>query len=465
LTYPAVIFWILALWTGLRRGPAFYYLFFACWSLGTLVVMPAATSLGNLTAPWIAASALTARVVIEEGARRYLYALVDFRRFGLLALCTLYAAASGYFLPRMFEGQVSVVTMRTSEVPGPVSLRPDMANLTQGLYFVITSLTVVSIYFICQDATRRRQFLQAFGFGAAVAIVTGLLDLVCSLTGLNSLLEPFRNARYALMLDNEAVGMHRVVGLMSEASSYAGLCVPFLSLILLTPAQDSPWGRWRVPLCLGLALMTYLSTSSGGYVALGALGAVFAASLLVGMYEGRPQAWWGSYGVLMAVGGLSLLLLLDPNLFDPVYRVFDAVVLNKASSESYIQRSMWNQVAYDAFVATHYLGVGIGGARASSWIYSLLSNIGAPGTLLLGAFMAQVLLAPAADPADRTLARAAKLALAPSLLLASVAGTSAGFGLFGATFFGLASALCLRPAPRTTTARQAPRPVGISVAR
>jgi hypothetical protein len=463
LTYPAVIFWILALWTALRRGPAFYYFFFGCWSLGTLVVMPGAMSLGNLTAPWIAACMLTARVLLEEGGRRYLNALLDFRRFGLLTACTLYALASGYFLPRMFEGQVNVITMRPSAVPGAVPLRPDTANITQGLYFVITSLTVVSIYFICREPTPRRQFLQALAFGGAIAILTGLLDLFFSLAGLGGLLEPFRNAHYALMLDNEAVGMHRVVGLMSEASSYAGLCVPFLSLMSLTSAQDSPWGRCRVPLCLGLALMTYLSTSSGGYVALAVLGGVFAVSLLMGMYEGRPQAWCGALGVLGTAGVLSTLLLLEPHLLDPVYRVLDNVVLNKTSSDSYVARSTWNRISYDAFVATHYLGVGIGGARASSWIYSLLSNIGAPGTLLLGAFMVQVLLTPAADPADRTLARAAKLALAPSLLLASVAGTSTGFGLFGATFFGLASALC-SPSLRTTT-QPAAGPVGIRATR
>jgi hypothetical protein len=231
----------------------------------------------------------------------------------------------------------------------------------------------------------------------------------------------------------------------------------------LTPAQASPWGRWRIPLCLGLALMTYLSTSSGGYVALAVLGGVFAASLLMGMYEGRRQAWWGALGVLGTTGVLSAFLLLEPHLLDPVYRVLDNVVLQKSSSDSYVARSTWNRISYDAFVATHYLGVGIGGARASSWIYSLLSNIGAPGTLLLGGFMAQVLLTPAIDPADRTLARAAKLALAPSLLLASVAGTSTGFGLFGATFFGLASALC-SPAPRTAT-EQAAGPVGMRAAR
>jgi hypothetical protein len=450
LTYPGVIFWLLVVFTAFARGPAFYYVFFGCWSLGTLLVVPSEISLGNLTPPWIAACILTGRVILEGGARPYLHALLSLRRFGVLTLCTLYAAASGYFLPRMYEGRINVITMRTSAVRGPVPLMPDAANLTQGLYFVITTLTVVTIYLICQDPARRKQFLQAFGWGAVIAILTGLVDLVTSKAGLGGLLEPFRNAQYALHLDNEAAGMHRVIGLMSEASAYAGLISPFLCLIALTPSKDSPWGRWRVPLCVGLVLMTFLSTSSGGYVGLAVLGAVVAASLFMGMIEKRRAAWWGGYGMLMAAAAVCVLLLVNPLFFDPLLQVFDRVVLNKTSSNSYIERSMWNKVAYQAFVGTDYLGTGIGGARASSWIYSLLSNIGAPGTILLFIFMAQAVLARPANPADKTLVRAAKLALAPCLLLASLAGTSAGFGLPGAILFGLAAALCWPvTAPRT----------------
>jgi hypothetical protein len=457
LTYPGIIFWICLLWAACSRGPALYYVFFASWSFGTLAVVP--SGVGNLTAPWIAACVLTVRVVQEQGLRQFARALFDLRRFGLLGLCTLYAAASAYFLPRIFAGQVNVVAMRAGEYPGPGPLRPDMANITQGLYFVITSLTVISAYLICLDATRRRRFLQAFAWGGAVAIITGLADLVANRTGLSGLLDPFRNARYALNLDQEVVGLHRIVGLASEAAAYAGLCVPFLSLLALTPPKDSPWGRWRAPLCLGLLLMICLSTSSSGYVGLCALGAVLGLSLFMGMLEKRRSAWWGAYGALMVVAGAAAILLAMPRLFDPVFRIIDVVVLQKSGSQSYIERSTWNRISYEAFLHTHLLGVGIGGARASSWIYSVLSNIGLPGALLYFLSLAQIVVAHVRSPDDRTLARAAKLSLAPLLLQASVGSTSAGFGLAGATFFGLAGALCWPvgvPARRRSPQREPP---------
>jgi hypothetical protein len=442
LTYPGVIFWICLLWAGLSRGPALYYVFFLSWSFGTLAVVPSGISIGSLTAPWIVACVLTLRVVREEGVRRFASAFFDPRRFGLLGICTLYAAGTAYFLPRMFAGQVSVVTMRPGEYPGPGPLQPDMANVTQAIYFILTTLTVISVYLICQDEARRRRFLQAFGWGGAMAILTGAADLVADKAGLSGLLEPFRNAQYALNLEQVVVGMHRVVGLMSEASSYAGLCVPFLSLLALTPTKDSPWGRWRAPLWMGLLLMTALSTSSSGYIGLAALAAVIAMSLMVGMLEQRRAAWWGGYGALMALAGAAALLLVKPSLFDPLVRLADAVVLQKTGSESYIERTTWNRVSYEAYLQTHLLGVGIGSARASSWIYSVLSNIGLPGAVLYFVAIAQLVFARVAAPQDRALARAAKLALVPMLVQASVGSTSVGFGLAGATFFGLAGALC-----------------------
>ncbi|MDB5446692.1 MAG: hypothetical protein JWQ97_2009 [Phenylobacterium sp.] len=454
MTYPGVLFWIAVIWAAAARGPALYYVFFACWSLGTLAVVPAA-SLGNFTPPWIAACFLTASVILTEGPRRYFAALIDLRRFGFLGLCTLYAAASAYFLPRLFEGRITVITMRPTEVNGAIPLRPDMANISQGVYFIITTLTVVSIYFICQDENKRTHFLRAFAWGAVVAVGTGVLDLLTSLTGLGGLLAPFRNANYAMLLDNDAVGMHRVVGLMSEASSYAGLCIPFLCLLALTPSKDSLWGRWRAPLCVALAMMTYLSTSSGGYLALGALAAILAVSIAVGILEKRKAAWWGAYGVMLVGVILALAVLFKPDVLDPIGRVIDGVVFKKTSGESYVTRAAWNRISYQAFLESHLFGVGIGGARASSWIYSLLSNIGAPGTALLLVFMLQVWLTPANNPGDRTFARAVKFSLAPSLLLGTLAGTTAGFGLGGATFFGLASALCW-PAAAPSTSGEAP---------
>lgn len=441
MTYPAVLFWLAAIWAMTSRGPGLYYLFFFSWSFGTLAVIPPQLAGGNFTPAWVVAGLLTIRVVSDVGLERYARTLIDPRRFGLLSLSTFYAVASAVFLPRFFEGQVKVVEMRLLKTADPVPLEPGLANFNQTMYFVLTTLIIVNVYFVCADRSKRESFLKAFGWGAALAVVTGLADLVASKAGLGSLLAPFRNAAYVMMLDNDAMNMHRIVGLMSEASSYAALCLPFLSLILLAPTDASPWGRWSRPLGLALVAMTYLSTSSSGYVSLGAVAIALGMSLMIGVVLGRRPAWMGVYGGLIAVTAVLGVALLMPQLIAAFYNVIDLMVLHKTSSDSYVSRSAWNAAAYQAFLGTHLLGAGSGSARASSWPLALLANIGLPGTLSLVGFMLQVVFARPADPSDRLLARAAKLGLLPNLLMLSLSGTSMAIGAGTAMLFGVIAGL------------------------
>ncbi len=447
MTYPGVLFWLAAIWSMSSRGPGLYYLFFLSWSLGTLAVIPPQLAGGNFTPAWVVAGLLTVRVVMNNGLKVYLRALVDPRRFGLLSLSVFYAVISAIFFPRFFEGQVKVVEMRLLTTADPLPLRPSLANVNQTLYFILGALAVVDVYFICRRRATRDSFLVAFAWGALAAIGTGLLDLVTSKVGMGGLLAPFRNAAYVMMLDNDAMDMHRIVGLMSEASAYAGLCLPFLALLGLAPKAAGPWGRWSLPLAGGLALMTYLSTSSGGYVGLAVVGVALGASLGFGMAAGRRAAWLGGYGLLVAVTAAVGAALLTPKLIDTVYRVIDGMVLHKTQSDSYIQRSAWNTAAIAAFFGTHGLGVGAGSARASSWPIALLANIGLPGTLTLAAFIVQTLMVRARNPNDRLLGQAAKLALFPNLIMLSLSGTSISFGLGLALLLGLISSLAFEEAP------------------
>jgi len=455
LTYPGVLFWLLAVVALCSRGPAIYLLFFMSWSFGTLAAIPPAAVGGvSIMPPWIAAAFLTAKVAMEVGPRVYLAAMFDFRRFGFLTLCTLYALISAVLMPRIFAGQVDVITMRLVTIAAPTLLGPTPSNFIQALYFVLTTVTVVSIYFVARDPDQRRHLFIGFGWGAAVAVVTGLVDLLAAKAGLAGLLEPYRNAAYALMVDNEVGDMKRVVGLMSEASAYAALCLSFLGLIALVPDRDSaaPWGRWRTPLALGLVALTYLSTSSGGYVALGAVAMVVLFGVGVGVLEGRKRSWIAAYWMLNLVVLALGLIVFQPQIVDTVVKLVDAIVFQKTQTSSYIERSMWNRIAYEAFLGTGGLGAGIGCCRASSWVFAVLGNIGAPGAILMVMFMAQVFVARAADPEDRGMLRMVKLALLPNLFVISLTSPSVGFGLGAAWLFGLGAAIAW---PRPATAADA----------
>jgi hypothetical protein len=447
MEYPSILFWLLFLFALRSKGPAVYYLFFSSWAFGTLAVIPPNLIGGiSLTPAWVAAGLLSGKIIADVGMKPFFASMIDPRRFGLLTLCTLYALVSALFLPRAFEGRVDVIVMRLVTIAAPQALGPSASNFTQSFYFVITSLTTVSLYFAAADKQRRLALMQAFRFGATVTIATGIVDLVAAGAGLSALLAPFRNAAYALMTDDEVMNVKRVVGLTPEASAYAGLGMSFLALQLLqSPYPKSlgggPLVKWS--LCLGLLAATYMSTSSGGFVGLAAMAAVALAIMTFDAFTLRRRALLGLLLPLSLACIVLGLWIWWPDAFERPFAMIDALVFHKTASSSYIERSMWNRIAYQAFLGTHGFGAGMGSVRASSWIFAVLGNIGLPGALLLAGFMVQVLLAGrrGAAPEDARLMRATKLALIPNLLIASLSGTSVGYGLGVAWLLALSAAI------------------------
>jgi hypothetical protein len=462
MDYPSVLYWALFVYAAWSRGPAVYYLFFSSWAFGTLAVIPPALVAGtSLTPGWVSAGLLSVKVISWVGVKPFCQAMINPRRFGLLTLCTLYALVSAILLPRIFEGRVDVVVMRLVTIAMPEPLGPSASNFTQSFYFLLTSVTTVALYFAAADPERRRTLLAAFRVGAVVTVVTGLVDLAAAGSGLSSLLAPFRNASYAMMADAEVLNVKRVVGLMSEASAYAGICMSFLAMALLQPALPKDLGGGTVlkwGLSLSLLAMTYMSTSSGGFVGLAALLAVAMALMC---WDAATLKRRALLGLLLPASAACVVLALwiwAPDVFEKPVTMIDALVFHKTASASYIERSMWNRVSYDAFLGTLGLGAGMGGARASSWIFAILANIGWPGALLLGGFMLQVFLAGrrGLGRQDARLMRVAKLALLPNLVIASLSGTAVGYGLGNAWLLALAAAIAWPLQQRATA--PAPRP-------
>jgi hypothetical protein len=450
-----ILFWLLAGYALISRLEIVYYLAFASWSFGTLAVLPA--SLGvNITPPWVFAAIVVVRVIQQSSPAELAAAAMQPRAFLWLTLCTIYGLASATLFPSLFAGRIPVVLMRLSaDVRGATFLEPSAANITQTAYFLITTLFAIAIFVTARSVDGRRMLFSAFKWGAVTAIITGLLDVATSSTGLSWLLAPFRNATYAIMIDDSMLGTKRVIGLVSEASAYAGLVLSFLCVIAFLPprSRSVPAGRVQAAtLTAALVAMTYLSTSSGGLLALAVVAMLVAANFVRGTISGNRHAPFGLYMVLIAVTGSVGTILFLPQIADSVSRLIDVMVLQKTHSESYIERSQWNTVAYDAFLQSYGLGVGLGGTRASSWLLAVLSNIGAPGAILLSVVVLQVMFARAAEAAEHELLGALKFALIPGLLVPSLSGTSVGFGLGNAFIVGVALAVTqpdFRPGPKT----------------
>jgi hypothetical protein len=364
------------------------------------------------------------------------------RRIGLLTIFTLVAVIGAIILPTAFQGAADVIPMRSAKLE---PLAPTAANFTQSGYLVLSFLVAGSYCWLAG----RRGFLDDFGWamvvGAIAVVVTGLLDIITSRLGIGDALSSFRTANYAFLTTGDIQGVKRTIGLMPEASSFGGLAAFYFSLLLFTRNMYSPSVRWRTvtPLIAACGALAVLSTSSTAYVALGVTALLFALENIRGVLVGAVVDRSRYLKELMLVVVTSTLLLLAAMLLDEtrdtLYKIFDQMILQKTQSSSYIERSSWTRVAFEAWEATGGLGVGVGSVRTSNFFVNILASTGFLGFALFLAFLIKVFVSspPTKDRRLAELVRGSKLTLIPSLVGASLAGTTPDYGGTIAALFGI----------------------------
>ena len=450
MTWPALVLWALIVWGAASRGPQLLYVFGLCGAIGTLQMLPGEALGGaNLLPQSVCAAFLIGKILLQRGnLMRGLALGVDPRRLGLLVAFAAYAVPAAVILPRLFAGQVEVITV-SAGVDGASLLQPTFAVFTQSGYMVLSIATAVAVAVVGGQPDFRRHYLGSVLVGGLALIATGLVDLLTYAAGLSSLLDPFRNASYSLLTDSEALGAKRVVGLMSEASAYGALCVTALAaLAFLRPCFEPRLRRTLVPLTIaGLLGMAVISTSSSAYVGLGVFAAMFGCNWLIrvgaGAVPGREGLRSELVLIVLAGFGLFCVAVLAPQLLNPVYDMFDAIVLNKTASSSFAERSSWTALGWNALWATNGLGVGLGSVRVSNWFVSILASTGLFGALLMFGFIARAMLSPRrpASADRREWRRGLRFTLVPSLFMALLAGTIPDIGVATGALYGLLVAL------------------------
>lgn len=452
---PIALFWILALWGTFSRKPVLLYLFFATMSIGAFAVLPTALTGGlTFTATPIIALLLVARTFLDRnGLTSALTLAIMPNRLMLLTLFWLVAVITTLFMPRLFEGAVMVVPIR-GELSTTAPLRPTAQNISQFTYLTISVLSVFAFARILQSPEARQHALKAICLGGAVTVVTGLLDFASTYVPITPLLAPFRTASYALMTSVEVLGGKRVVGLMPEASAYGAQCLGFLSALYFyrRAIVDDRVRNLLAPAILALlALCAWLSTSSGTYVgvALVAMVAGLEWLLRVNMNQHNGSIYRRGLGgelsvVVTLMIALAVLVILRPNVLDPIYSLVDRMVLEKSSSDSFAQRGMWRSVAFASLFDTYGLGVGLGGTRSSSSLVAILSSTGIIGGLLFYGFVLQSFLRRTfgAPVETQLIVSGFRFSFIPIFIVTLMVG-DADFGGFIAFGLGITTALAI----------------------
>lgn len=453
---PVGIFWSIAFWALFQQKQVLMYLFFASMPFGSFAAIPTELTAGlTLTPTPIVAILLILR---ELAGVRGLTKMIDtaLKPTGLLLLFLFWIVAgiATAFMPRFFSGQIEVVPVRAGASAADTTLlAPTVQNLSQFVYISISVLTVFAFAKLLQAKSMRRHVSVALCLAAALTVLTGVLDFVAPYLRLESALEVFRTASYSLLTEDEILNSKRVVGLMPEASAFGSLSLCFLASLYFF-RRAMPGGHLRnkiAPVLMGfLLLLVWMSTSSAAYLGLGIFSATvfaewcwrfFTASRNPYLQRGLSNEFW--LGVL-AVWGLLLIVIAIPQVLSPVLELFDVMVLQKSSSSSFEERSMWTHVSWDALLATHGLGVGLGGTRASNFAVALVSNAGALGAVFYFSFVLQCLVSRKASQKDAegsALIAAVRWSYLPLFSVSLMVGTTPDFGVFNAFLYGFTVAI------------------------
>lgn len=466
------IFWLFffaAAVTGIRWTLC---LFFASLAFGSLAILPVNLTGGTTFLPLTACSALLCLKSFVACRRpdKLIDGLLDYNKLGILTAFMLFAFVVTFTAPFIFNG-APVMGLNTGRRSG---LAFGSGNITQPLYLLFAFLITVSIYQLLLQARTRRMVYQAIFFGAAMAIVAGLVDMATAGTGL---LAPLRTATYVIMDGDDVGGMRRVIGFNTEASAYGALVLSFASLIYfmrIGEALGGIYARIQTPMALALLALTVLSTSSAAFLGLGVFGVLAVCMNLLALRHRADEK--GALVQLLVIAAAIILvialLIVTPSIFNGAVDLVDSLIFKKTSSSSYSERSSWNIVSLEGLVATGGYGVGVGSTRASSWPVAVLSSCGIIGALFMVVFllrMATYNLRGATDEIRRVVV-GARFAIVVCIVPSAVAGTLVDFGAFNATLFALTAALpTLIPiAPRRRrqiSGRRVAQPSEMNVAR
>jgi hypothetical protein len=338
----------------------------------------------------------TGRVLLQRRGLWDAYNSLRSDRTGVwLLLLMSYAVMSAVLYPRLLEGATDVFftdrTLSTNHASLLRPLAPGSGNITQSIY----ALGAVCVYAATQayrQTVSPEIFLKGFLALAFLNIAFAALDIVTYNLGIGFVLDFMRSGGYVIHAGQDFGGYRRLIGSFTEPSSFAAFS--FLMFVAMFVLWLKGWGGALVVVAMlsNLALVA-VSTSTTGYGALAVFAGFISTWIVFLLFSGRITR--KALTIVLAIwigasGGVSLHAAgMVPA---GVYEVAD-LTFGKAHSASGIERGMMNARAWANLIETGGLGVGLGSARASSFVLVLLSNLGVIGALLFAIFLLRLLLA------------------------------------------------------------------------
>lgn len=421
------------------------------------------TGLGGSTVqPAILALAfLVVRCLAPQPGQGYRLAQ-GMRDLAPLILFALYGAIGAFILPRLFAGSIYVTPLRpipTGYLYAAFPLAFSPQNITSAVYLISTLLAATCAYVAVRRAPDSAPIARTAGVIAVVHAGLGLSSVVLANTAWASALKFVRNGNYA-QLDQTVDGMARMTGIFPESAVYASygfIWLVFTCELWLRGIQPryTGWGA------AALTTALILSTSTTGYIGLGAYGCILLGRMALAQRAIPLSKGLGLVAAgLFALAGVMALAIIDPAIANALAQTGARLTVDKAQSASALQRAFWAKQGLTAFTASYGLGIGPGSFRSSSIALAVLGSTGLIGCAALALHLLRMFKPLARstwiatrDPARDAGAAAAWAALV-ALIPASVSAPSPDPGLVWGILCGFALGL-RRPAEPNENPRDA----------
>lgn len=303
----------------------------------------------------------------------------------VLILFTVYAAASAFVNPYLFQGVLYTNARMGERLP----LTWESGHLNQLFYLVIN----VALFFVVarrSSMAELRRSLNWFVGGCLLASIIAIYQFICLRTGLPFPSEYFdTNVSYGTFHAYDIGRFARINSTFVEASTAALFLPPALALTAWRMAIRPNWkdGVYALLILIGV----FLTISTTGYLCFFFL-TCLSIYILLAKWKARGAVrinklalTAGSCLVLVGLASVSSVRVWTADLLE-------TVIFSKTHTSSYEQRTQWNVDAVQTAIDTSWMGAGWGVCRASSVLPTLLGNVGIPGVVLFAGLVAQVFL-------------------------------------------------------------------------
>jgi len=349
---------------------------------------------------------------------------------------SLFALITALVLPRIFQDEVQVYWPVRGNIQGAalvvlLPLAPREGNVTQSIYVIGTLFSFGIMFNMLMRSNGARYFLNAMLSLATANILSAIIDIATYATDTADTISFIRNSSYAFIAEDQIGIFKRVIGFFSEAAAFGAFNMQLFPF-LLSLFSSGVRRELTAPLTFATLILLFLSTSTTAYVSFMVYMFVGGAPMILDLIRRKFQATIVIGFTVLVVFVVATQYISTIGALSDVGDLFDNVLFYKSYTASSMERGNWNLQAWQCFIETFGLGVGLGSTRASSFPLVLLSNVGLIGTVLFGAFIHTLMRSPIAstiDPLTRAVGQASRQAILGGLIAATISGAVMDLGL------------------------------------